>query len=83
MLAEARPELDDSRSGHARVEISLEPGRPGPSEAEVIELLREGDPPIMLGVAGPEGGIGVVPVNLRNGEEEIVARRLREVLTST
>ncbi len=83
VLAEARPELDDSRSGHARVEISLEPGRPGPSEAEVIELLREGDPSIMLGVAGPEGGIGVVPVNLRDGEEEIVARRLREVLTTS
>ena len=35
VLAEARPELEDSRSGHARVEISLETGRPGPSEAEV------------------------------------------------
>ena len=81
-LAEARPELEDSRSGHARAEISLDAGRPGPSEAEVIELLREGDPSILLGAVGPEGGIGVVPVNLRDGEEEIVARRLREVLTA-
>ena len=82
-LAEARPELEDSRSGHAKAVISLEAGRPGPSEAEVIEQLREGDPSILLGPAGPEGGIAVVPVNLRNGEEEIVARRLREVLTAS
>ena len=81
-LAEARPELEDSRSGHANAVISLEAGRPGPSEAEVIEQLREGDPSILLGAAGPEGGIAVVPVNLRDGEEEIVARRLREVLTA-
>ncbi len=82
-LVEARPELEDSRSGHARAEISLASGRPGPAEAEVIELLREGDPSILLGVAGPEGGIAVVPVNLRNGEEEIVARRLREILATS
>ncbi len=80
-LAEAMPGLEDSRSGHARALVFLESAWRGPSEAEVISRLREGDPPIYLGPAGPEGGIAVVPVNLRDGEEEIVAGRLREILT--
>ena len=80
-LSEARPELEDSRSGYANTLVFLEQGWMGPTEADVISRLREGDPPIYLGPAGPEGGIAVVPVNLRDGEEEIIASRLRKILT--
>lgn len=79
-MSEARPEFQDANAGHARAMIFLEGGWDGPSEPEVTEMLRQGDPPIYLAEAGPEGGIAVVPVNLRSGEEEIVANRLREIL---
>ncbi len=52
------------------------------SEAQVIRELRSGSPPIWAPSAGPQGGIAVVPVNLRPGEDEIIASRLRTVLTS-
>ena len=52
------------------------------SEAQVISELRAGDPPIWVPSAGPHGGIAVVPVNLRPGEDEEIARRLRAALTS-
>ena len=81
-MSEARPEIEDSSSGYSRVLIFLERTWRGKTEAEVIEQLRQGEPPIYLGAAGPEGGIAVVPVNLRDGEDEIVAKRLREILTS-
>ena len=81
-LQEANPELDDSSSGHARAMISFERAWTGPAEEEVIEQLKQGDPSIHLGSAGPEGGIAVVPVNLRDGEEQSVAARLREILTA-
>ena len=81
-MSEARPEREDSSAGHARTLIVLEGTRQRQSEAEVIEQLRRGEPPIYLGPAGPDGGIAVVPVNLRDGEEEIVAKRLREILTT-
>ena len=81
-LREANPQLEDSHSGHARAMIYFERNWTGPTEEEVIDLLKKGDPSIHLGSAGPEGGIAVVPVNLRDGEEEIVAARLKEILTA-
>lgn len=52
------------------------------SEAQVVHELRSGSPPIWVPSAGPHGGIAVVPVNLRPGEDEEIARRLRIALTS-
>ena len=52
------------------------------SEAQVINELRSGSPPIWVPSAGPHGGIAVIPVNLKAGEDEIIAKRLRAVLTS-
>jgi L-seryl-tRNA(Ser) seleniumtransferase len=79
-LVDARPELQDSHSGHARAIVTWDAATTGLSDDDVIARLKEGNPPIYLGTAGPEGGIAVVPVNLREGEAEIIAERLRGIL---
>ncbi len=53
------------------------------SEPQVIGELRSGSPPIWVPSAGPHGGIAVIPVNLKPGDDEIIASRLRTVLTSS
>ena len=50
-------------------------------EDEVVHQLEDGDPSIRTRPSSFAGGIAFVPVNLRDGEEEIIARRLREILT--
>ena len=80
ILVEARPELQDSHSGHARAIVSWDIAATGLTDEDVIARLKEGDPPIYLGTAGPEGGIAIVPVNLREGEAEIIVDRLRGIL---
>ena len=79
-LVEANPELQDSHSGHARAIVQSDTATTGLTDDDLIAKLKDGDPPIFLGTAGPEGGIAVVPVNLRDGEAKIVADRLRGIL---
>ena len=45
-------------------------------------MVCKGDPSIEIGYGALKKGLWVLPVSLRPGEEEIVARRLREVLTT-
>ena len=52
----------------------------GKSEEEVVEELKRGDPPIWTRVNPFEGGMQVGTFGLNDGEEEIVAKRLSEVL---
>ena len=59
-----------------RAYVELEDRKAG----EVIDALRTGDPPIVI--RRSSNGIVADPMTLRSGEEEIVGRRLREVLTS-
>lgn len=47
---------------------------------EVVRALREGEPPVV--VRRSAKGIVVDPMTLMPGEEEVVGRRLREVLTA-
>ena len=82
-IAEATPELDEFLSATPRAFVFLDKSWRGPSEEEVVERLRDGNPSIRVGSAGFAGGIAIIPVNLQDGEEEIVSRRLKEVLTST
>ena len=72
---------DPNRQGPQAV-IYFERSWDGPSPAEVQERLRRGDPPIYIGRGGYRGELWVTPVNLQEGEEEIVARRLKEILTA-
>jgi L-seryl-tRNA(Ser) seleniumtransferase len=68
---------EEGRQGPQAV-IRLAP--PHDAASVVAELLR-GDPPIAIGEGGFRGELFAVMVTLRNGEEHIVAERLREVLT--
>ena len=52
-----------------------------PGLEEVVGRLENGDPSIRVGTVGLNRTIAVVPVDLQDGEEEIVARRLKEILT--
>ena len=54
----------------------------GPTPAEVRSRLEQGDPPIMIGSGGYGDELNVVMVNLRPGEEKIIADRLYDILTS-
>ena len=79
-IAEAHPEYDESNSTHARANIFFESSWQGPTQDEVVRLLGDGDPSIQVGSAGFNGGISIIPVNLRSGEEEVIAQRLKEIL---
>jgi uncharacterized pyridoxal phosphate-dependent enzyme len=50
----------------------------GVSKEAIMRSLREGDPPIHVLSVG--GGIAVTIQGLRDGEEDIVAKRIREVM---
>ena len=52
----------------------------GPSPDEVRKRLKDGDPSILVGGGGYRNEINVVMVNVQDGEEEIIARRLGEIL---
>ncbi len=53
----------------------------GPFALQVQEALTQGDPPIYIGDGGYRGELWIAAVTLQEGEEYIVARRLREELT--
>jgi L-seryl-tRNA(Ser) seleniumtransferase len=65
--------------------IYFEPGWAGPDGREVRRALAEGDPHIYVQQGAYQGGYGdeiaVDPINLRPGEEKVLAARLREELT--
>ena len=80
-LLEAQPELEEPDSNHARTEIHFTPGWTGPTRDEVIRMLEEGEPGIRVRAMSYSDSIIFIPVNVRDGEEEVVARRLKEILT--
>ncbi len=82
-LVEATPELDEFESATPRVFLFREKSSPGPSEDEIVRQLKDGDPSIRVVEAGFTGGIPISPVTLQKGEEEIVARRLKDILTAS
>jgi L-seryl-tRNA(Ser) seleniumtransferase len=74
-------EEDGSRQGpHAVLYLEAEWG--GLSAPAIARALEQGNPPIYVGTGGYRGELYVVSATLRDGEEEIVARRLRECLTA-
>ncbi len=74
-------EESENRQGPQPV-IYMESEWTGPSAAEVRSRLAEGDPPIMIGSGGYGDELNVVMVNVRPGEEKIIADRLYDILTS-
>ena len=55
---------------------------PGPSARELVEAMLEGDPPVYIGSGPSPDELWVATPTLQDGEEEVVARRLLEVLAS-
>ena len=81
-LSVAMPELDEWEAATPRALIYLDRSWQGPSAAEVLQRLEDGEPSIRLGEMYPNG-MSISPVNLMDGEEEIIATRLREILTGS
>ena len=80
-LMEARPELDEPDSNTARAHVQMTPSWTGPSLDKIGQMLEDGDPGIRVRVSQIDSSFSFIPVNVRDGEEEIVAIRLREILT--
>ena len=80
-LSEAAPELDELYRMSARAMIYFEKSWKGPGRQAVVQKLIDGAPSIQVSAAQNAAGIAVIPVNLADGEEELVASRLREILT--
>ena len=80
-LLEARPELNEPDNNTARAHVQLSPAWNGPSIIEIVQMLEDGDPGIRIRESRIDDSFSFIPVNVRDGEEEIVANRLREILT--
>ena len=62
--------------------LRFEDAYKGPSIAEIKEQLQSGDPAIFVGGAEARGEICVVMVDVRDGEEIIIADRMSDILRS-
>ena len=82
-LVEARPELDEPDSNVATARVRLTREWTGPSVPEILQMLEDGDPGIRVRDSRIDDSFAFIPVNVRDGEEEIVANRLREILTGS
>ena len=82
-LVEARPELYEPDNNTARAVVQLTSAWTGPSLDEIVQQLEDGDPGIRVRASQIDDSFSFIPVNVRDGEEEIVANRLREILTQS
>ena len=80
-LAEARPAMYEPDHNSARTVVHLTSTWTGPSIDQIVQMLEDGDPGIRVRVSQIDDSFAFIPVNVRDGEEEIVANRLREILT--
>jgi uncharacterized pyridoxal phosphate-dependent enzyme len=68
-----------------RLSVQWDEAKLGVSLEQMVKRLREGSPSIeasdMRNFNPPWKGLGVFPYNLRDGEEMIIAKRIREILT--
>jgi uncharacterized pyridoxal phosphate-dependent enzyme len=83
ILTEFIPNLDPSHS--PRLSVQWDEGRLGVTVNQMVTRLREGEPAIvtadMTRFRPAWKGLGIFANELRNGEEIIVARRVRQLLT--
>jgi L-seryl-tRNA(Ser) seleniumtransferase len=80
-LAEATPELDEFESATPRTFVHVDNAPSGLGRQQVVDRLANGDPPIRV-IGESARGIAISPVNLLDGEAEVIGARLRELLTS-
>jgi L-seryl-tRNA(Ser) seleniumtransferase len=74
--------LVDERTLASGVVVTLDEAALGKTAARAIEELRAGNPSIWVRGRGDGNSFSVAVAHLVDGEEEIVARRLREVLAT-
>jgi L-seryl-tRNA(Ser) seleniumtransferase len=74
-------EHDDPRLAAPLTVVYLEPSWKGPSYVDLLQALQRGEPSIELGYGELRDALWITPVCLQPGQEDVVARRLREVLT--
>ncbi|MDA1349311.1 MAG: hypothetical protein O3A47_10695, partial [Chloroflexi bacterium] len=60
--------------------VYFQPDWRGPDRLEIQRRLLGGEPRVYVQVIGKNGEFYVDPLNIQEGEIEIVARRVREVL---
>lgn len=77
---------NDDYSHSPRLSVQWNEVKLGVTHSEMMQRLREGDPPIIatdMTVYRPRyrKGLGIFPYNLLPGEELIVAERVKEILT--
>lgn len=75
----ATPELDEFESATPRAFVFLKPDS-GRELGDIEESLKQGDPPVYGYPAEHGRGLALSPVNLMDGEDEIVIRRFKEVM---
>lgn len=75
--------IDDSgyRQGPVLI-IKFKDSWRGPSIQRIKEKMERADPPIYLAGSDDDGELLVIPVNVQDGEEDIIAKELRAVLLS-
>jgi L-seryl-tRNA(Ser) seleniumtransferase len=82
VVTELIPNLDQSHS--PRLSVQWDQQRLNLTVAQMVETLRAGNPSIeasnMADFRPPWKGLGIFPYNLLEGEEMIVARRVRAIL---
>ncbi len=81
-LIEADYSARDSRLNFASARITFLNHWSGKSREEIVQSLEDGDPSIRLGVSTYDQSISVLPVCLQTDEEQIIAERLKELLSS-
>ena len=81
-LEEARPDHLEGGSNFAKAVIHFDQDWNGPSIEDINQMLFDGDPGVRVGLSDIGDALAVYPVALQPGEEEILAARLKEVLTT-
>ena len=81
-LDEAEPELDEYQRTSPGVRVSLDGSWTGPGPQQIVDTLAAGDPSVRVFDPNHRGVITVSPVNLQDGDEEILAERFRQVLAA-
>ena len=62
------------------VELRIDETETGMSAQQLVDALKEGDPPIWTRVRDGDDYIAIHMFGLKVGEEEIVAKRIKELI---
>ncbi len=79
-LVEADYDALDSKLNYASAEITFLKEWSGPTRDEIVHALISGNPSIRVDVSSYGPCFSIIPVNVRNGEEEFIVSRLKEVM---